>query len=86
MENKAKTMQDAKQKAERLRDEAKELLKDAQDKLQRLAGKCVRDTQRTGGSSYNSVLCLNCFMDLEEPVQFGQKSLTPVVEILCFCF
>lgn len=38
-------MQDAKQKAERLRDEAKELLKDAQDKLQRLAGKCVRDTE-----------------------------------------
>uniref|UniRef100_A0A8C1KS96 Laminin, beta 2 (laminin S) n=1 Tax=Cyprinus carpio TaxID=7962 RepID=A0A8C1KS96_CYPCA len=37
MDNKAKTMQDAKQKAERLRDEAKELLKDAQDKLQRLA-------------------------------------------------
>uniref|UniRef100_A0A8C1SX85 Laminin, beta 2 (laminin S) n=1 Tax=Cyprinus carpio TaxID=7962 RepID=A0A8C1SX85_CYPCA len=41
MDNKAKTMQDAKQKAERLRDEAKELLKDAQDKLQRLAGKCL---------------------------------------------
>ncbi|XP_026097959.1 laminin subunit beta-2 isoform X1 [Carassius auratus] len=37
MDNKAKTMQDAKQKAERLRDEAKELLRDAQDKLQRLA-------------------------------------------------
>lgn len=50
MDNKAKTMQDAKQKAERLRDEAKELLKDAQDKLQRLAGMFVRDTQRTGGS------------------------------------
>ncbi|XP_016138633.1 laminin subunit beta-2-like [Sinocyclocheilus grahami] len=37
MENKAKTIRDAKQKAELLRDEAKELLKDAQDKLQRLA-------------------------------------------------
>lgn len=41
MDNKAKTMQDAKQKAEQLRDEAKGLLKDAQDKLQRLAGECV---------------------------------------------
>ncbi len=41
MDNKAKTMQEAKQKAERLREEAKELLKDAQDKMQRLAGKCV---------------------------------------------
>lgn len=30
-------MQDAKNKAERLRDEAKQLLKDAQDKLHRLA-------------------------------------------------
>lgn len=37
MDSKAKTMQAAKQKAERLRDEAKMLLKDAQDKLQRLA-------------------------------------------------
>lgn len=37
MDNKAKTMQDAKHKAEQLRDEAKGLLKDAQDKLQRLA-------------------------------------------------
>jgi len=46
MDNKAKTMQDAKQKAERLRDEAKALLKDAQDKMQRLAGKCVGDAQR----------------------------------------
>ncbi|TRY90633.1 hypothetical protein DNTS_003700 [Danionella cerebrum] len=36
MDNKAKTMEDAKQKAERLRDEAKELLKDAQEKLHRL--------------------------------------------------
>lgn len=35
---KAKAVQEAKKKAERLRDEAKELLKDAQDKLQRLAG------------------------------------------------
>lgn len=49
MDSKAKTMQDAKQKAERLRDEAKALLKDAQDKMQRLAGKCVGDAQRTGG-------------------------------------
>lgn len=40
MDNKAKTMQEAKQKAELLRDEAKELLKDAQDKLHRLAGEC----------------------------------------------
>lgn len=35
---KAKKVHDAKKKAERLRDEAKELLKDAQNKLQRLAG------------------------------------------------
>lgn len=63
MDNKAKTMKEAKQKAERLREEAKELLKDAQDKLQRLAGKCVRDTQRTEGSSYNSVLCFKLFYE-----------------------
>lgn len=37
VDNKAKKVQDAKQKAERLRDEAKELLRDAQNKLQRLA-------------------------------------------------
>lgn len=36
---KASAVQDAKNKAERLRDEAKQLLKDAQDKLHRLAGK-----------------------------------------------
>lgn len=35
---KASAVQDAKNKAERLRDEAKQLLKDAQDKLHRLAG------------------------------------------------
>lgn len=35
---KANVVQDAKNKAERLRDEAKLLLKDAQDKLHRLAG------------------------------------------------
>ena len=38
VDTKAKAVQEAKKKAERLRDEAKELLKDAQDKLQRLAG------------------------------------------------
>uniref|UniRef100_A0A4W5Q348 Laminin, beta 2 (laminin S) n=1 Tax=Hucho hucho TaxID=62062 RepID=A0A4W5Q348_9TELE len=37
VDTKAKTVQEAKKKAERLRDEAKELLKDAQNKLQRLA-------------------------------------------------
>ena len=37
---KANAVQDAKKKAERLRDDAKQLLKDAQDKLQRLAGEC----------------------------------------------
>lgn len=52
MDSKAKTMQDAKQKAERLREEAKELLKDAQDKLQRLAGKWVGDAEKTGGSLF----------------------------------
>lgn len=35
---KANVVQNAKDKAERLRDEAKQLLKDAQDKLHRLAG------------------------------------------------
>lgn len=35
---KANAVQDAKKKAERLRDEAKQLLKDAQDKLHRLGG------------------------------------------------
>lgn len=35
---KARKVHDAKKKAERLRDEAKDLLKDAQNKLQRLAG------------------------------------------------
>lgn len=38
VDRKAKTVQEAKKTAERLRDEAKELLKDAQNKLQRLAG------------------------------------------------
>lgn len=38
VDTKAKAVQDAKKRAERLRDEAKELLKDAQKKLQRLAG------------------------------------------------
>lgn len=38
VDTKAKAVQDAKKKAERLRDEANELLKDAQDKLGRLAG------------------------------------------------
>lgn len=38
VDTKAKKVQDAKKKAERLRDEAKELLRDAQNKLQRLAG------------------------------------------------
>ncbi|XP_039459916.1 laminin subunit beta-2 isoform X1 [Oreochromis aureus] len=37
VDTKAKAVQDAKKRAERLRDEAKELLKDAQKKLQRLA-------------------------------------------------
>uniref|UniRef100_A0A673C8G0 Laminin subunit beta-2-like n=1 Tax=Sphaeramia orbicularis TaxID=375764 RepID=A0A673C8G0_9TELE len=37
VDTKAKAVQDAKKKAERLRDEAKELLRDAQNKLQRLA-------------------------------------------------
>lgn len=36
---KASAVQNAKNKAEQLRDEAKQLLKDAQDKLHRLAGK-----------------------------------------------
>ncbi len=67
MDNKAKTMQEAKQKAERLREEAKELLKDAQDKMQRLAGKCVREVLTI------HFYVLNCFMNLEEPLQFGQK-------------
>ena len=38
VDSKAKAVQDAKKRAEGLRDEAKELLKDAQNKLQRLAG------------------------------------------------
>lgn len=38
VDTKAKAVQDAKKKAERLRDEAKELLRDAHDKLRRLAG------------------------------------------------
>lgn len=38
MGTKARKVHDAKKKAERLRDEAKDLLKDAQNKLQRLAG------------------------------------------------
>jgi len=41
VDTKAKAVQDAKKKAESLREEAKELLKDAQNKLQRLAGMCV---------------------------------------------
>ena len=41
VDRKAGAVQEAKQKAERLRDQAKELLKDAQDKLQRLAGVCL---------------------------------------------
>lgn len=43
VDTKAKAVQDAKKKAERLRDEAKELLRDAQDKLAKLAGafQCV---------------------------------------------
>lgn len=39
---KANAVLDAKNKAERLRDEAKQLLKDAQDKLHRLAGNWKR--------------------------------------------
>lgn len=35
---KAKVVQDAKKKAESIREEAKELLKDAQSKMERLAG------------------------------------------------
>lgn len=38
VDTKAKAVQDAKKRAESLRDEAKELLRDAQNKLQRLAG------------------------------------------------
>ena len=38
VDTKAKAVQDAKKRAESLRDEAKELLKDAQNKLHRLAG------------------------------------------------
>lgn len=38
VDTKAKAVQEAKKKAESLRDEAKELLRDAQNKLQRLAG------------------------------------------------
>lgn len=38
VDTKAKAVQDAKKKAERLRDEANKLLKDAQDKLGKLAG------------------------------------------------
>lgn len=38
VDTKAKVVQDAKKRAEHLRHEAKELLRDAQNKLQRLAG------------------------------------------------
>lgn len=38
VDTKAKAVKDAKKRAESLRDEAKELLRDAQNKLQRLAG------------------------------------------------
>lgn len=38
VDTKAKAVQDAKKRAESLRDEAKELLQDAQNKLKRLAG------------------------------------------------
>lgn len=38
VDTKAKAVQDAKKRAESLRDEAKELLRDAQNKLQKLAG------------------------------------------------